>query len=768
MIDEYSIYKSKIEELEKETQILKEKLEFHELFIENSNSWESFRDKDGKLIHISSNFEQILGYSTNDYLNNKISISEIVYPADKEMMKLFFQKQLDKQAFSNFICRVYHIDKSIKYVSISSKPVYNNKGEYLGFRTTIIDITEQKKIEQSLKENEEKYKAIVDSSLIGISLAKVDTIVYVNSALLKITGYFEKELIGSSFIKYFHQEDVPLVVERINKRIKGEIVDASVRLRLICKNQEIKYIDTASTDVFFNNDRFTQSVVIDVTEKVLAEKALQKSEELYRLLANNVSDVIWILDIETKKTKYVSPSVFDLSGYTVEEALNMKFGESLLPEYKELAIRSITELIDQFSSVQVAPKENFIEVQQIRKDGSIIWIEISTKIVKNDGKLEMYGIVRNITKRKEIEKNLYRSEAQLRLITDNLPAFISYIDKDVKYKFVNKKYCDFLNIERDQATDIDVINVIGKEAYGVSFPYLLKALLGERTVFENKIENNGTTIFTETTLIPHFENSEVKGTYVLALDVTGRKLIEQEIHDYIQELKKLNDDKDRFMTILAHDLKNPFNTLLGFSNLLMDNLHNLDFEKIKFQVGQIQKTSQRTYNLLEDLLIWSNSQSGKIDYIPEEIEFNQVCYEVLSILQPQSKAKSISINYFELENAIFLADKNMIKTILRNLVSNAIKFTYKDGQINIFVKVNKDDVTIIVSDNGIGMDQKYIPKLWEISEQHISTGTAGEKGTGLGLLICKDFVEKHGGKIWVESELGKGCDFKFTIPVFKL
>jgi len=164
-----------IEKLQKENLFLKERLEFHELLLENSNSWESYRDSNGKIIYISSNFEQILGYDKNDFLSGKIRISDFVHPDDKEIAVINFQKQLDRQPISNFVCRVYHMDKTIKYISLTSKPVYNKQNEYLGFRSSIIDFTEQKQAEEALKISEEKYRLLFENMTNGFTLYEVIT-----------------------------------------------------------------------------------------------------------------------------------------------------------------------------------------------------------------------------------------------------------------------------------------------------------------------------------------------------------------------------------------------------------------------------------------------------------------------------------------------------------------------------------------------------------------------------------------------------------------
>jgi signal transduction histidine kinase len=231
-----------------------------------------------------------------------------------------------------------------------------------------------------------------------------------------------------------------------------------------------------------------------------------------------------------------------------------------------------------------------------------------------------------------------------------------------------------------------------------------------------------------------------------------------------KELLKLNTDKDLFLSVLSHDLKSPFNALLGFSKLLLENIYEYDIETIKNHASTINKSAENTYNLLEDLLIWTQSQSGNLPYKPKVWSFNTIYFEILDMLNQNAKEKNITINHYFTEELSIFADNNMLKAVLRNLISNSIKFTNPNGTINIYAKQNPENVTITVSDNGVGIKLEDLRKLFDVSHFKSTIGTNQEKGTGIGLLICKEFIEKHGGKIWVESEVGKGSDFKFTLP----
>ena len=237
------------------------------------------------------------------------------------------------------------------------------------------------------------------------------------------------------------------------------------------------------------------------------------------------------------------------------------------------------------------------------------------------------------------------------------------------------------------------------------------------------------------------------------------------INNELKQLLRLNSDKDLFISILGHDLKNPFNNILGFSEILTDEIDGLNKEEIKDIAKNINESAQNANNLLEEILLWARTQQGKLPFKPLKINFADICKNILEILKPNANAKNITINYSTSDNLDIFADIDMLKAILRNLVTNAIKFSYPGGTININAEQTKSNITISVSDNGVGISPQNLTKLFDISQVFTIKGTAEEIGTGLGLSLCKGFVEKHGGKIWVESEVGNGSQFIFSLPI---
>ncbi len=231
-----------------------------------------------------------------------------------------------------------------------------------------------------------------------------------------------------------------------------------------------------------------------------------------------------------------------------------------------------------------------------------------------------------------------------------------------------------------------------------------------------------------------------------------------------RELREANLTKDKFFSILAHDLRNPFQGLIGFAGLLYNNIEELEFEKIKEFSQVIYEASEHAYSLLENLLQWARSQMGRIEWQPTEIDINKNVTEILDLLSTTAKKKQISLINETARGNTAYADENMFKTILRNLVFNALKFTPQNGKVTVSLGIKDDMLVVRVSDTGCGIREEDMDKLFRIDVHHSTQGTGEEKGTALGLILCKEFVERCGGTIWAESKVGEGSEFNFTLP----
>ena len=245
-------------------------------------------------------------------------------------------------------------------------------------------------------------------------------------------------------------------------------------------------------------------------------------------------------------------------------------------------------------------------------------------------------------------------------------------------------------------------------------------------------------------------------------ELTRQKIM---IEKQRKELESLNATKDKFFSIIAHDLKNPFASLIGASDFLVNSSDELTAEQLKNFHDIINQSARSGYRLLENLLEWSRMQTGRMAFKPKKVDLWDLVNEVVNLLTGSAEQKEICLTANIDENLIATVDENMINTVVRNLVSNAIKFTHRGGEIKVSSELFDGFIEITVADNGIGIPPEKIEKLFRIDEKVTQNGTENETGTGLGLILCKEFVERHGGTIRVESEPKKGSKFIFTIAV---
>ena len=376
-----------------------------------------------------------------------------------------------------------------------------------------------------------------------------------------------------------------------------------------------------------------------------------------------------------------------------------------------------------------------------------------------------YGLYQDLAS--ALPSGVYRLRVyqELSLFEDK---WLSSEDSPSYIEFANDRFYEILHLDR--SSFINNPGIISRFIYEEDKAQFAKINVESnkyKTPFEWEgrflIDNN--LIWTQFKSIPRvLENGDIIWTGTLN-DITQRKQIEEDIKHKNAELQRLSDDKDILMSILAHDLITPFNSMLGFLDLLSENLREYDVHTLENYISIVNNSAKGAFNLLNDILLWTRSQSGAIPFEPKIFNLKSSIDEVTEFLKPNANTKNITINIDESDKTVVFADVDMLNTILRNLISNAIKFTDLGGIVNISSERTESDILVTISDNGIGIAPNILPRLFDTTKLYSTRGTANEKGTGFGLMLCKKFLEEHGGEIWAESELGRGSKFKFTLPL---
>jgi len=363
----------------------------------------------------------------------------------------------------------------------------------------------------------------------------------------------------------------------------------------------------------------------------------------------------------------------------------------------------------------------------------------------------------------EEEGRVYHYNSILNNIGD--PVFVK--DDQSRLLIVNDAFSKIFDLHRDK--------IIGKTLAEDVPPYEWESFFRiDKQVLKDGVENINEETLTvrggETRIIStrktRFIDSDGK-KYLIGVihDITEGKKSEDSLKESEKQLKELNATKDKLFSIIAHDLRSPYGNIIGLSELLIQNITDADLKESEKYTRLLNSSAKNTLILLDNLLNWAKSQTGQLSFNPENIRSSDVILEIIGLNESLAKTKNISLKHSCSDETEVYADKNMLKTVLRNLISNAIKFTDVGGHIRVLAVLKQDHVEITISDDGIGMNAEKRNGLFNLTSNRTTVGTANEKGSGLGLVLCKEFVEKNDGKIWVESEEGKGSHFKFTLPL---
>ncbi len=363
------------------------------------------------------------------------------------------------------------------------------------------------------------------------------------------------------------------------------------------------------------------------------------------------------------------------------------------------------------------------------------------------------------------QKNRYFHYQKEILNTISEPA--TFIDKKYRYNFVNSAFNKFYNWETKDIIGKTVDFVWEDSIFGTHLKAGIDKCLAGETVsmqFEGIIPGGEFKIL-EMNYYPHLNAAgRVDGVISTSKDVTEHKKAEQCLKENESRLKELNATKDKLFSVIGHDLQGPLSNIIGFSELIDSGYDQCSDEEIRKYNKIIYQLSQSVSELLDNLLTWARSQRNRINIIPQKISIQLIIDKCYSLLTHNITHKQINfVNNVPADTTVF-ADEEMVTIVVRNLISNAIKFTHRGGSITIIADNSEESIIIGIKDTGIGIPSDKLCNLFKASSNLANTGTEGEAGTGLGLIICKDFVEKNGGKIWIESQPGEGSVFYFSLP----
>jgi len=532
-------------------------------------------------------------------------------------------------------------------------------------------------------------------------------------------------------------------------------------------NETDRWIDSIFT--LFYSSCFIFLIIKYFHENYSRERQkVSESEEKYRQAFQTSSDAI---NINQRDGAYVdvNEGFINLTGYTLNDVMG-KFSTELniwaIPEDLEKMLNGLRE-------------KGFVKNLESKfrcKDGSIKTAIMSANLFMLNNEPHILTITRDITESKELEELILKSKQQYDNLVSNIPVGVYVLHTKPEGTFaldyVSSRMAEMLglSIERllaDASAIFEAIHPDDLEGF---------ARLNQEGIYQKRpFDWKGRVLVKEDVKWLHIsslpQELETGDTvwHGLIVDITERMMAEAEIKQKNEELVKLNATKDKFFSIIAHDLRSPFNGFLGLTQIMAEDLPNLTMPQAQQMAASLSKSATNMYRLLEDLLQWSQIQKGSIPFNPEVIPLNLIVYEAIAMVIEPAINKGIEITTDISDDLKVFADSNILQTIIRNLTNNAVKFSTRGGKVNVTAKnSNCKSVEISVQDKGIGMNQEILDNLFKVDARINRKGTEGEPSTGLGLLLCKEFVEKHGGEIWVTSEVGKGSIFYFSIPMSNL
>jgi len=495
----------------------------------------------------------------------------------------------------------------------------------------------------------------------------------------------------------------------------------------------------------------------DITERKLSQKAEQESKDLLSLFIKHSPVYAFIKNVTPTESRVLiaSENYQDMIGIPGSKMVGKTMFDLFPAEYAEKFTADDWAVVSDgkiFNEDEDLNGRNYITIKFP---------------IKQEAKSFLAGYTIDITKRRQAEEALQKSEEKFRRIVESSTSGMYFyrLEENDRLIFTGA------NPAADQILGFSHQLLLGK-TIEEAFPKLASTKFPDigKSVAKGEIGPQVFDIEYADELVAGFYNIRVFQTERNTITVNFTEISERRkaallLEMQAKELQELNATKDKFLSIIAHDLKTPFGAIIGFSDLMLKKFHDLDDESLLKGLRTIENASARAYKLLENLLLWSQNQTGLRQFNPEKFNLATQISESLSMGESAAITKGIRVVTSLKKAYPVFADKNMIDSILRNLISNAIKFSHKGGKIKITVTKLEQELHISVSDNGVGISHQRLSAIFEIDKRTNTSGTDNEQGTGLGLILCKDFVTWHGGKIWVESTPGKGSTFTFSLKL---
>ncbi len=712
-------------------------------------------DIHGIIRYVNKSFSDIYGYTEEEAIGQSVSLLNSAYHDDDFYKDLWDTIQSGQTWEGNF--RNKTKDGRIIWESAKISPI-QNQGILEGFIAIKEDISSKKEMEELLHKEKFLLDELFDNTPVGIIIFKPtyenndlkDLIVMkANPTASEIFG--KLGIVGLPLSKF-----LPNYKELYQKT--DDFLSTKQTFEYFCTgiNKHLKLrsfpLETSSFCIVFN----------DVTEYRNSINALEESEQRYSSLVEDSPALI---------RRFNKEGIISYVNNYYAEYYNKKpndfIGKSVFSILKDENLENFRKNLN-----SITFNNPIIEYQQKNKfkDGSIRWQRWTDRaLIDSMGNITEYQSVgMDFTRLKTIELQLESERNKLKAIFDNSLMGISVFNKKGETLLENSKLTDLFKNNLFPSTS-NYFNTVSKDD-------LAEAKQNFELIFSGKIKTfntqrrykkkDGSFFWADIFAAPiTFKQGRPIEALAMIIDITDRYQMEQELIASEQKLKKINNTKDKLFSIIAHDIKNPFNAIIGFSSILDMNYQSFSESEIKEFISKILEASEQTYKLLEDLLTWAKSQLGQLKVNKIQISPESILKESIDSLHSLVKNKNINVKVSIQYNEPIYADRNMLQFVIRNLIHNALKFSFPNSDIECCVfEKDKDHISLSVKDYGIGIKEEKLKILFNLEEFLSTTGTSAEKGSGLGLSLSKEMMELNNGNMEVSSITNEGSLFTITLP----
>jgi len=734
-------------------------------------------DNEDRILNANRGFETLYGYTLEEVKGQ--AIAEVVVPKDRIEESAGMRKATQN---GEILCKETvrkRKDGRLVDVYLLNYPIRSGKkavGSYAIYR----DITERKQTEAALRESEEKFSKVFSTSgnAICITSFKDDKFIEVNDSFTRFTGYTRQEVIGHNAAEldlWANKEELQHWLNTLQEN--GEAYNEEFHSRM--KSGEIRVGLASAETINIGGEPYGLTVIADITERKQAEEALLRERDKAQKYLDIAGVVILACDFEDRVT-LINKKGCQVLGYKEEEILGKKWADYFVPEEAKAFEDEVYQKLNS-GEAEMLDYENPV----LTKDGEermVFWHDVILK----DGHGKPIGILssgEDITERKRMEEELRDSQEELERMFESVTDSIVVAGLDGVILKVNE---NALKMHGFASED----EMIGKNALLLAAPLERKKMIKNmrRAVKEGKIRGveytlvraDGSEFPAElSTSALKDASDKVFARITIARDISKRKRAEEALNQKMEELrvayeklKELDQLKDTFLSTVSHELRTPLTSIKSFSEILLT--YDEDRETQKEFLNIIKEESDRLTRLINDFLDLSKIESGRMQWETVELSVADVIKTAINATQALASQANLAVKVgISPKLPTITSDKDRLVQVVTNLLSNAIKFTPQGGRIEVKAQMRQSDdskkkpdvVVVSVTDSGIGIDPKDHKGVFEKFKQVGDTLTDKPKGTGLGLPICKEIVEHFGGKLWVESQLGKGSTFLFTLPL---